>query len=285
VVVRCWSNINKASARQPDLLNLTFRRFLFWKERLVFFPTQRFIQGIAQDWTGSNILRISQSTYPLPACPGLVRQKIALTTCVDLTKSPDAIFAGMHPRACRYRIRQIEKLGDRVQVRRNDPIVYADFLTLYNRFVKLKGYARPLSHSRFACFLGHADVFVLYLDQIAHCGHLLFRDDQTRRVRGFFSATRRLEGREDAILCGALNRFLHWHEMRTYQAERIELYDLGGIEDGTTSIAQFKLEFGGFQLSEYCATYMDQKATAAYSMYSGMLRLRPKGVKRRSIVA
>jgi hypothetical protein len=95
------------------------------------------------------------------------------------------------------------------------------------------------------------DVFVIYLEGRPMCAHALLLDKETRHARLLYSASRRLEDRESAYQCSALNRLLHWHEIQTYQSEGFGCYDFGGItSDPNDGIARFKTSFGGAVVRE-----------------------------------
>jgi len=55
---------------------------------------------------------------------------------VDLTRGTDELFEDLK-RTSRTQVRRIERLGDQIEVRRNDG-VDSDFLTVYNGFVGVK---------------------------------------------------------------------------------------------------------------------------------------------------
>jgi lipid II:glycine glycyltransferase (peptidoglycan interpeptide bridge formation enzyme) len=71
-----------------------------------------------------------------------------------------------------------------------------------------------------------------------------------------------------------LNRYLHWSEIGRYRAEGIETYDLGGIGDGSNSIARFKLSFGGAVVREYNYVLASPLAAAGYRVKALIERCR-----------
>jgi hypothetical protein len=80
---------------------------------------------------------------------------------------------------------------------------------------------------------------------------MLLRDPYARRARLLYSASRRLEDPETGKICGAINRLLHWCEIRSYHAEGFKTYDLGGIRnDEVDGITRFKMSFGGEAVAE-----------------------------------
>lgn len=124
----------------------------------------------------------------------------------------------------------------------------SDFLELYNGLARAKGRVQRLSERTLRRYMAVADLRVLYLDGRPMCGHLMLADYESRRVVGVFTANRRLESANDAALCGALNRYLHWHEMQVYRGRGVEWYDFGGIGHESPLAAkfnQFRLSFGG----------------------------------------
>jgi lipid II:glycine glycyltransferase (peptidoglycan interpeptide bridge formation enzyme) len=82
---------------------------------------------------------------------------------------------------------------------------------------------------------------------------------------------------EDPALCGALNRYLHWHEMQNYKACGIEWYDFGGIGHQAphqTKFNQFRLSFGGTIVSGHHYTFAGAGAAARLCLraYKGITR-------------
>jgi hypothetical protein len=261
------------------------RRFLLWKERTVFFPSEQFLARSLTSLAFNEVLRIGQTPADLPDSTNMLRRKLARTTCLDLRLGADALRRAMDAKSCRYEVRRAEKMLDRIKVLTNDDAAANDFRQLYNRFVAINRYARPLSLRRVKEFLGACDVFVIYADDRPVCSHMLLRDDDAGRVRLIFSATCRLEKSPDAALSGPLNRYLHWHEIQAYQAQGFRLFDFGGIEDGETSIAKFKLSFGGFPLVEHCYVFAGAGALFAYRLYDQAMRFRPEGLRRKRRLA
>jgi hypothetical protein len=83
------------------------------------------------------------------------------------------------------------------------------------------------------------------------------RDPESGRVRGLYSASRRLDTDDPkkARLVGNLNRMLHRHNMRLYKEEGFDTYDWGGIsDDRSDGRVRFKMSFGGAVVEEY--TYL-----------------------------
>ncbi len=257
------------------------RRFALFRDRTLFFPTADGVAQALEDVDANGIVRISQTSTDIADHPKLIRRKLSRTNCLDLSKDLDELLAEMDPKSCRYEIRRAEKMLPRIRVRLNDRIAYRDFQSLYNNFVKTKRFAPQLSDRRLRMFSEVSDVFVIYLDERAMCGHLLLRDEKARRVRLCFSATNRLDSSEDAALSGSLNRFLHWREIQNYHERAFELYDFGGTEAAFNNIARFKLSFGGFELLEHCYVFMGDLAGQLYALYKNLSPLAAARFRRR----
>jgi hypothetical protein len=120
--------------------------------------------------------------------------------------------------------------------------------------------------------LNVSDVWVIYFDERPIAGRLLVRDDTVKRVRMVLSPTSRLAGEEDARLSGTLNRYLHWHELMTYKDQGMQLYDFGGVGDGSSTIARFKLSFGGFRTQDYSYVFAGALGIIAYKFYKSLLQ-------------
>jgi hypothetical protein len=146
---------------------------------------------------------------------------------------------------CRYKVRRAEKMRDRFEVVMNTEAARKDFLAFYNNFARHKGNVPQLKPYRFTEYLPHADVFVLYFDGQPTCGRLVLRDEESRTALMLYSGTRRFDLGVDTITIGLLNRYLHWHEMKIYQAAGMEKYDFGGTGGVHRSVTSFKLSFGG----------------------------------------
>jgi len=173
---------------------------------------------------------------------------------------------------CRYYVRRAEKMRGRLEIVMNTEAARADFLILYNSFARSKGNGVPLLKSRrFNEYLPHADVFMLYFDGRPTCGHLMLRDEESRTALLLYSGTRRFEQGIDTQTVGSLNRYLHWHEMKTYQAAGMEKYDFNGVRSVNTSVTQFKRSFGGHLTTNYYGLYTRTGRIAwglAYSLYA-----------------
>jgi hypothetical protein len=86
---------------------------------------------------------------------------------------------------------------------------------------------------------------MLYFDGQPTCGRLVLRDEDGRTALMLNSCTRRFDEGSDTITVGLLNRYLHWHEMKTYQAAGLNNYDFGGVGPRNAAVTNFKMSFGG----------------------------------------
>jgi Acetyltransferase (GNAT) domain len=210
----------------------------------VFTPDEEQLARLVSDMRGLDILRAFSAPTILPDEVRPIARGWAQTTIVDLSKGPEAIYAAMHTN-CRYKVRRAEKMGDRLEIAMNTEAVRSDFLQLYNAFATSKRKMPHLKPHRFHEYLSHADVFMLYFEDQPTCGRLVLRDAESRTALMLYSGTRRFEEGADTINVGLLNRYLHWHEMRTYHAAGIERYDFGGIGPRNAAVSNFKMSFGG----------------------------------------
>jgi hypothetical protein len=106
----------------------------------------------------------------------------------------------------------------------------------------------------------------------------LVYDEDSERVRMIFSPTSRLVSREDAQLSGMLNRYLHWQELLSYKARGIKFYDFGGIGDGSSTIARFKLSFGGFRAQDYSYVFSGALGVVGYKLHDLLSQYRIKRI-------
>jgi hypothetical protein len=245
-----------------------------WHDRMVFFPDQETLQQLIASLAPVDILRVRQTAAALPDHPSLIQRSLFRTSCIDLTADLAALYRAMDAKSCRYFIRKAERMLDRIHIHINDAATYKDFLKLYNSFVRLKGHTHPLSERRFREYKQASDVYVLYFDELAICGHIWIRDETTRRVRLVHSVSSRLESAEAAHLSGTWNRYLHWYEMQTYKATGIEIYDFGGVGDGTNSVAKFKLSFGGMRVQDHSYVFAGAIGRWGYKAYRQVTQLR-----------
>jgi hypothetical protein len=223
--------------------------------RRVFFPSEAQLDELVSGLRPLDLLRVFGSTSLTSHhfCP--VVQSEETTTLIDLSKGLEAICAGMHT-SCRYKVRRAEKMHDRFEILMNTEAACSDFLPLYNDFARNMGNVPLLTRRQFNELRPYADIFILLLEGRPTCGRLVLRDEESRTALMMYSPTRRFDESADTITIGLLNRYLYWHEMKTYEAAGLERYDFGGA--GTPpSLTQFKLSFGG------------RLSTSKYLFYAG----------------
>ena len=222
--------------------------------KAVFFPTDLALTELTKRSKPTQVARLFWTATELRNANRVLRHERSATVCVDLSATLETISKGI-AKNTRYEVRQAEKLGERVRIERNDAERTGKFLALYNDFLRSKPEVLAINDSALGRYEGHADIFMVYLDEKPVCGHVLLRDTEIGRARLLYSASRRFDDRETARLSGTLNRFLHWYEIGAYREEGFNTYDLGGIkEDKTNGITQFKMSFGGEIVREH--TYL-----------------------------
>jgi hypothetical protein len=224
------------------------RLFGAFRYRKAYFPTAEAIVELTAALAPNDILRFYHAGDTLPQTKYLVERSPFSTVIVDMRRSVDALLAAMDRRGCRRPLRRAGRMLERVRIADGGEAAIADFLELYNGFARAKGRVQRLSERSLRRYLGISDLRVLYLDGRPLCGHVTLCDLDSRRAVGVFTANRRLESAQDAVLCGGLNRHLHWHEMQLYRGRGIEWYDFGGIGHEAPRRAkfnQFRLSFGG----------------------------------------
>ncbi|MFZ0921561.1 MAG: GNAT family N-acetyltransferase [Candidatus Acidiferrales bacterium] len=218
--------------------------------RKVWFPSREAAHEISRSLRPNEVVRFFGASRNLGALPRLVRHRQLQTAWVDLAAGPDGILNGMKRKSCRYEIRRAEKMLDRVEIERSSPKAHRDFLAVYNDFAKTKRLPRfPAAWLRE--YSTHSETFVIYLNGEPLCCHFLLRDSEAGIVRLLYSGSRRLQTPEDAAACGALNRYLHWHEMQRYHSQGFATFDFGGIRDPEDHFSRFKLSFGGAVVTEH----------------------------------
>jgi hypothetical protein len=226
--------------------------------RAIYFPSEKDISKLTSELRSTEMMRLFYTQHDLETSPTLIRRETALTVLNDLREPADRIW-GKFERPTPQEIRQAEKLGDRIEIISNGPAALHDFLSVYNAFAASKPGVWALSWraaERYAC---NSDVRVLYLDGRPAVVNMVMRDAEAHRVRGIFSASRRLEAadKRNARIFGHFNRLLHWRNMLLYQEQGFTTYDCGGVTpDAGDGIAKFKRSFGGQLVLEniyFCA--------------------------------
>ena len=217
--------------------------------RKVWFPTREAARAIGHSLKPNEFVRFFGASESLANLPHAIAARQLRTSILDLSGGPDEILKGMKKKSCRYEIRRAERMLGEVEVETNSPKAQRDFLVLYNDFAR----AKRLPRFSPAQLREHAETLVLYFRDEPLCCHLILRDRERSVVRLLYSGSRRLQTAEDAAACGALNRYLHWHEMQRYHAQGFITFDFGGIRDADDPISRFKLSFGGAVVVEhYC---------------------------------
>lgn len=226
------------------------RLFGVVRYRKVFFATAEGIRSLTARLRPNDIIRFQYEQGFRFDSPYLVQSSPVASIWIDLTQGTDAILKAMDRRTARY-LRAADKLRGRIEIRSNADVL-KDYLEVYNAFAEAKAGVPKLSRRVLDRYRPVSDIFVLYLDGRAMCAHLTVKDKQAKRLYSMFGGNRRLESKEDADLCGKLERYLFWHEICLYQASGMELYSLGGIahDDLRAPFNQFKLRFGGFVVTE-----------------------------------
>jgi len=226
--------------------------------RAIYFPSEKDISKLTSELRSTEMMRLFYTQHDLETSPTLIRRETALTVLNDLREPADRIW-GKFERPTRQEIRQAEKLGDRVEIISNGPTALHDFLSVYNAFAASKPGVWTLSRRAAERYAYNSDVRVLYLDGRPAVVNMVMRDPEAHRVRGIFSASRRLEAadKRNARIFGHLNRLLHWRNMLLYQEQGFTTYDWGGVtRDAADGIAKFKRSFGGQLVLEniyFCA--------------------------------
>jgi lipid II:glycine glycyltransferase (peptidoglycan interpeptide bridge formation enzyme) len=235
------------------MLILDRRLSRFIPYRVVFFPTPAMVQEVTEHLALIWMVRLIAASA---AGNGrhIVQHRITATSCVDLRQDLNVLFRAMHA-TFRNKIGKAERLGDRVKIERNGPQAKAEFLQLYANLTSAKpGQVTPVNADVLDRYSPWSDIFLIYLDGEALCGHVNLRDPSIGRARLLYSATRRFTDPQIARLGGLLNCYLHWQEMRVYKEQGFEVYDLGGVSLGSpqaAGIEQFKLGFGGAIVEEH----------------------------------
>ena len=227
------------------------RRLAWCVYKMVFFADKNSLHQLTENLRPTELARFFYTTDKLDGLRVITRER-TFTVHNDLRQSVETLWKGL-ARYSRMEISKAEKLGQRVRIGRNEPAVQRDFLSVFNDFARVKDGVRPISDRLLQRFELFADRLVLYLDEQPMVVNLVLRDAENGRVRGLYSASRRLDADEPkkARLIGNLNRMLHWHNMRLYKQEGFDTYDWGGIsENRRDGRAKFKMSFGGTAVEE-----------------------------------
>ena len=244
----------------------------------IYYPAASEIHGLGRSLRLNQIIYIRQAQQFFETEGPVVHHRAFRTSLVDLTRGTNELFDDMN-RNSRSQVRKIERLRDRIEVRRNDG-VDSDFLTVYNEFVGIKRYVERFSPSRLQQLKPFADIFVSYFEGRPLCTHAYVRDEKLKRVGLMFAASTRLSGKDAPAFVGSVNRWSHWYQMQLYKSEGIETYDLGGTGTSTpqkAAIARFKLSLGGKQVVEHNYMIANPLGRLAIALFYALRRLRSSG--------
>jgi hypothetical protein len=237
------------------MISIERRLFGLLRERRLIYAEPRHLALQERRPARNEVISLVGCLQPIEAGANCVVARRQFTTCVDLRQPAERVFKSFNA-TTRTAVRQAQRMGKVIEVSVNGERAKDDFLELVNNLRRSKGISRA---GRLSRTLEHyrpvADVWVLYRNDYAMCGHVILRDAEAGKARLAYSASRRFEGAEGHRLCGVLNRYLHWREMEYYQAAELASYDLGGIDEnyqapGSTT-SHFKLSFGGSVQEEY----------------------------------
>ena len=226
------------------------RRVGLLRYRKVWFPSGDEIVEISRSLQLNEVVRFFGACSEQDGLPHLVEHRQLQTSWVDLSAGPEKILNGMKRKSCRYEIRRAEKMLDEVEIEINSVRANRDFLTVYNNFAATKRLPK-FPASWLAEYSAQGETLVLYLKGKPLCCHLLICDPEASIARLLYSGSQRLETAGDAAACGALNRYLHWHEMQRYYARGFETFDFGGLRDAEDPISRFKMSFGGIVVAQH----------------------------------
>jgi hypothetical protein len=172
------------------------------------------------------------------------RDRAFHTSLIDLTRPEDELWGRLEKKTCRYQINKARKLAPEVAL--NERLDEA--FRLFNDFFARHPFRPPLSTQEWERIVGCCDVFVACHEGRAMAAHVIIAE-KPRFARALMSATADRADAAERGIAGALNRWLHWHEIQHYRALGVRTYDLGGtVRDPRLpewSIAQFKALFGG----------------------------------------
>jgi hypothetical protein len=244
----------------------------------IYYPEECEIRGVGRNLRMNQIIYIRQAPHVFETEGPVVHHQSFRTSLIDLTRGKDELFNDLN-RTSRTQVRRVERMGGRIEVRRNDG-VDSDFLAVYNEFVGVKRHSERLSSGRLQQLKPFADIFISYFEGRPLCAHAYIRDQKLRRVGLMLAGSTRLTGTDAPVFVGSVNRWLHWYEMQLYKSEGIEIYDLGGIGNSTPekeAIARFKLSLGGKQVLEHSYMIANPLGHLAIRLFYALRRLRSSG--------
>lgn len=244
----------------------------------IYYPGAAEVDSIGRGLRMNQIIYFRQAPQFFETEGPVVHHQAFRTSLVDLTLGTDELFKDLN-RTSRTQVRRMERMGDRIEVRRNNG-VDADFLAVYNDFVHVKRHSERISPQRLQQLHPFTDLFVSYFDGRPVCAHAYIKDPQLKRVGLMLAGSTRLTGIDAPVFVGSMNRWLHWYEMQLYKSEGIEIYDLGGTGTSTQekeAIARFKLSLGGKQVVEHNYMIAYPIGRLAIRLFYALRRLRSSG--------
>jgi hypothetical protein len=244
----------------------------------IYYPESCEIRGLGHSLRLNQIIYVRQASHFLEMEGPVVHYQAFRTSLVDLTRGTDQLFNDLN-RTSRTQVRRMDRLGNRIEVRRNDG-VDSDFLAIYNEFVGVKRHCEKLSPRRLQQLKPFTDIFVAYFEGRPLCAHAYIRDETRKRVGLILAGSTRLTGKDAPVFVGSVNRWLHWYQMQLYKSEGIEIYDLGGTGSSTQekeAIARFKLSLGGRQVVEHNYIIANLLGRLAIRFFYARRRLRSSG--------
>lgn len=181
--------------------------------------------------------------------PGFEKSE-APTMVIDLEQDLETIWGNMDKKSCRYFIKRADREG--IEVKTNDH--YDEFIRLYSKFVRQKGYRSwPM---KIDTLRRYGTLFTAFHHGKIMAGIILVED--LSNIRWLLGGSRRLEvDKEKAVLMSCANRFLVWEAIKYAKGKGLKEFDLGGYYAGNDkndpryTINQFKKQFGGFLVTYY----------------------------------
>jgi hypothetical protein len=213
------------------------------RDRLVFFPDEQQLRRLATGVGAAEVVRIRQTTAPTEGLPHLASAGTFRTACIELIDDADALLARMK-KDTRREIR-IAQAMEGLTLSCGGPADRDAFVRLYGSFVRQKGHTKPMTDRRAREYETVADIWVARLQDEPLVVRMMVADHDAGRVRFLYEGTSRFDRSERSRLSAPVGRWMHWRQMSAYAAKGIGKYDLGGIGDGTSPIARFKLSLGG----------------------------------------
>jgi lipid II:glycine glycyltransferase (peptidoglycan interpeptide bridge formation enzyme) len=191
-----------------------------------------------------------------------IQQSVFSTSAIDLTQSEENIWDAFDPKSCRYEIRKIQKMADKledIKILENTDIDH--YVKVANDYIKIKKYAKPLKQWLLEKCLkeGYGALMSIYYNGKLLGGNFYIKD-HPERVRLLYSFNDRFSDKELQKLSGAFMRYLHWGAIKKYKAEGFHWYDMGGLtldkNSSAYGITQFKMSFGGMLFEEFDYTFV-----------------------------